>query len=156
MGNGPFPTELNDSIGDHLGIVGKEFGTVTKRKRRCGWFDANLVRQTAKLNGLTDIILTKLDVLDGLKNIKICVGYNIKNKQYNFLPSSELLQEKIKPIYKNLQGWDVSTFGKTKWADLPKNAKKYILFIEKIVGVKISVISTGPERSQTIIKKKIV
>ncbi len=156
VGNGPFPTELNDSIGDHLGIVGKEFGTVTKRKRRCGWFDANLVKQTAKLNGLTDIILTKLDVLDGLKNIKICVGYNIKNKKYNFLPSSESLQEKIQPIYKTLQGWDVSTFGKTKWSDLPNNAKKYILFIEKIVGVKISIISTGPERSQTIIKKKII
>ena len=150
VGSGPFPTELLDSLGEHLGEKGQEFGTVTKRKRRCGWFDANLVNQSVKISGITDIVLTKLDVLDEMEFIKICVGYKINDKQYDYLPFNELEQKLIQPIYKTLKGWQESTFGIQNWKNLPKNAQDYVLFLEKLIDSKISIISTGPERNQTI------
>jgi len=153
VGSGPFPTELKDSIGDFLIDKGKEFGTVTKRKRRCGWFDANLVSQSVKISGINEIVLTKLDVLDELKEIKICIGYSLDGKDYDYLPFSENLQSKIKPIYKSFLGWNKSTFGIKEWDQLPTNAQKYITAIEELIGVNISIISTGPERTQTIDKK---
>ncbi len=156
VGSGPFPTELTDSIGNYLGKKGNEFGTVTKRKRRCGWFDSNLVKQTVKISGVNSIILTKLDVLDDLKEIKICIGYNIEGKKYDYLPSSESMQKKIIPIYKTFKGWQTSTFGTKKWSDLPRNAKIYISSIEKLVETNVSTISTGPERTQTINKKNLL
>ena len=156
VGSGPFPTELNDEIGDYLVKYGQEFGTVTKRRRRCGWFDANLVRQTVKINGINDIVLTKLDVLDRLKEIKICTGYYINKIKLDYLPSDESSQFLVQPIYKTMSGWQQSTFGINKWSNLPKNAKRYIEEIEKIIETKITIISTGPERSQTIDKKKLL
>ncbi len=156
VGSGPFPTELLDDIGEYLTKTGKEYGTVTERKRRCGWFDANLVRQSVKISGINNIVLTKLDVLDKLKKIKVCVGYDIQGKNYDYFPSSEYKQNKIIPIYETLEGWDSSTFGITNWENLPKNAKNYISFLEKKIECEISIISTGPERSQTIDIKKIL
>ncbi len=156
MGAGPFPTELNNKIGDYLGKKGKEFGTVTQRKRRCGWFDANLVKQSVIISGVENIVLTKLDVLDELDELKICIGYKINGKNFDYLPFGENFQSKAKPIYKKIQGWQKSTYGLTKWSDLPAAAKDYIKTIEKIVGVDIAIISTGPERSQTIDRKKIL
>jgi len=156
VGSGPFPTELKGKIGNYLIERGKEYGTVTKRKRRCGWFDANLVKQSITISGINNIILTKLDILDDLKEIKICTGYNIEGTNYDYLPFSESMQNKIVPIYKNFIGWETSTFGITKWSDLPKNAQIYITSIEKIIEADISVISTGPERTQTIDKKKLL
>ncbi len=156
VGSGPFPSELNDEIGNHLIEKGKEFGTVTNRQRRCGWFDANLVKQSVKISGITDIVMTKLDVLDKLKTISVCKGYKINNKLYDYLPFNENLQSNVIPIYENLSGWQSSTFGITNWEDLPKEAKKYILFIEKLIGKRISIISTGPERNQTIDRNNIL
>ena len=156
VGAGPFPTELNNKIGDYLGKKGKEFGTVTLRKRRCGWFDANLVKQSVIISGVENIVLTKLDVLDELDELKICIGYRINRKKFDYLPFGENLQSKVKPIYKKIQGWRKSTYGLTKWSDLPDAAKNYIKAIEKIIGVDIAIISTGPERSQTIDRKKIL
>ncbi len=154
VGSGPFPTELKNKIGDYLVEKGKEFGTVTKRKRRCGWFDINLVKQSIKISGVSNIVLTKIDVLDKLKKIKLCVGYKINNKKYDYLPASEKLQSKIKPIYKTFDGWEESTFGLKTWLDLPLNARKYIVTLEKLLKTEISIISTGPERSQTIDRTK--
>ncbi len=156
VGAGPFPTELNNKIGDYLGKKGKEFGTVTLRKRRCGWFDANLVKQSVIVSGVENIVLTKLDVLDELDELKICIGYKINGKKFDYLPFGENLQLKAKPIYKKIQGWQKSTYGLTKWSDLPAAAKNYIKTIEEIIGVNIAIISTGPERSQTIDRKKIL
>ena len=150
VGSGPFPTELKDNIGEHLGEKGQEFGTVTKRKRRCGWFDSVLLKQSIKLNGITDIVLTKLDVLDELKEIKICTGYSIENKDYDYIPSEEFLFDKIKPIYKKVNGWEKSTAGINNFNDLPKNAKKYIKILEELMETKISIVSTGPDRKETI------
>ena len=156
VGSGPFPSELFDEIGDYLVVKGQEFGTVTKRKRRCGWFDANLVKQTVQISGVSDIVLTKLDVLDELSELKICVGYSIDNFKYDYLPFNENLQQIISPIYKILPGWQSSTFGITEWSDLPKNAQNYINYIEEVIETKISIISTGPERRQTIDKNNIL
>jgi len=156
VGHGPFPTELNDTVGDHLGEKGQEIGTVTKRKRRCGWFDANLVKQSVKISGITDIVLTKLDVLDELEFIKICVSYKLGKKEYTYLPFNESEQFSIQPIYKTIPGWRQSTYGINNWQDLPKKAQEYILFIESLVDTNISIISTGPERNQTIDRKKIL
>ena len=156
VGSGPFPSELFDEIGNYLVVKGKEFGTVTKRKRRCGWFDTILVKQTVQINGVSNIILTKLDVLDELNEIKICVGYKIDNSNYDYLPFNENLQQRILPIYKIMPGWKSSTFGITEWSDLPKNAQNYINYIEEVIKIKISIISTGPERSQTIDRNNIL
>ncbi len=150
VGSGPFPTELMDDIGGHLGEKGQEFGTVTKRKRRCGWFDSVLLKQSIKLNGITDIVLTKLDVLDELKEINVCTGYLIDNKHYDYLPSEEFLFDKIKPIYKKVAGWEKSTAGINKFDDLPENAKKYIKILEDLMETNISIVSTGPDRKETI------
>jgi adenylosuccinate synthase len=156
VGQGPFPTELIDAVGDYLGEKGQEIGTVTNRKRRCGWFDGNLVKQSAKISGITDIVLTKLDVLDELEFIKICISYKLGKKKYNYLPFNESEQFSIQPIYKIMPGWQQSTYGINKWQNLPQRAKEYILFIESLVDTNISIISTGPERNQTIDRKKIL
>ena len=150
VGSGPFPTELINDIGEYLGKKGQEFGTVTKRKRRCGWFDSVLLKKSIKLNGITDIVLTKLDVLDELKEINVCIGYSIDNINYDYLPSEEFLLDKIKPIYKKVSGWQTSTSGINKFNDLPENAKKYIKTLEDLMETNISVVSTGPDRKETI------
>ena len=151
VGEGPFPTELKDDIGELLGTRGKEFGTVTSRKRRCGWFDGVLVRQTIKVSGINGIALTKLDVLDGLNEIKMCVEYELNGKKINYLPASVDDQLKIKPIYKTFKGWQKTTNGIKNIDELPEEAKNYIYAIEDFIGAKISSISTSPERDDTIL-----
>ena len=151
VGSGPFPTELNDDIGESLGKRGKEFGTVTARKRRCGWFDGVLVRQTIKISGIHGIALTKLDVLDELEEIKMCIGYELNGKKIDYLPAASEDQFNIKPIYKSFPGWMVKTQGIRNFKDLPDNAKKYIHALEDFIEAKISSISTSPEREDTIL-----
>ena len=151
VGSGPFPTELNDDIGEILGRRGKEFGTVTARKRRCGWFDGVLVRQTIKVAGINGIALTKLDVLDELDEIKMCIKYDLNGKIMDYLPAATEDQFMIKPIYKTFPGWRTNTKGVRNIKDLPDNAKKYIHAIEDFIGAKISSISTSPEREDTIL-----
>ena len=151
VGEGPFPTELKDDVGEILGSRGKEFGTVTSRKRRCGWFDGVLVRQTIKISGIDAIALTKLDVLDELDEIKMCVEYNLDGKSIDYLPAAVEDQLKIKPVYKTFKGWKTSTSGIKSFDDLPANAKKYIKEVEDFIGTKISSISTSPERDDTIL-----
>ena len=151
MGEGPFPTELKDNIGELLGTRGKEFGTVTSRKRRCGWFDGVLVRQTIKISGIDGIALTKLDVLDELDEIKMCVQYELDGKKISYLPAAVEDQLKIKPIYETFAGWKTSTCGVKNIKELPKNAKTYIYAIEDFIGTNISSISTSPERDDTIL-----
>ena len=151
VGSGPFPTELKDEIGESLGRRGKEFGTVTARKRRCGWFDGVLVRQTIKISGIHGIALTKLDVLDELDEIKMCVGYELNGKKIDYLPAASEDQFNIKPIYKIFKGWKSQTQGIRSFKDLPENARKYIHALEDFVGAKISSISTSPERDDTIL-----
>ena len=151
VGEGPFPTELKDKTGELLGIRGKEFGTVTSRKRRCGWFDGVLVRQSIKISGIDGIALTKLDVLDELDEIKICVQYDLNGEKVDYLPAAVEDQLRIKPIYKTFPGWKESTNGIKNIDELPENAKKYIFAIEDFIGTKISSISTSPERDDTIL-----
>ena len=151
VGEGPFPTELTDKIGKHLGAKGKEFGTVTSRQRRCGWFDGVLVRQSIKISGINGIALTKLDVLDELDEIKICIQYDLNGKKIDYLPASIDEQLKIKPIYKIFKGWRSSTKGIKNVDELPDNAKKYIFALEDFVGTKVSSISTSPKREDTIL-----
>ena len=151
VGAGPFPTELTDDIGTHIGTKGKEFGTVTNRKRRCGWFDGVLVRQTIKISGIDGIALTKLDVLDELDEIKMCIAYELDGKKIDYLPAAVDDQLKVKPVYKTFKGWKSSTKGIKKFDDLPNNAKNYINVLEKFVESKISSISTSPERNDTIL-----
>ena len=151
VGEGPFPTELKDDIGEKLGTRGKEFGTVTSRKRRCGWFDGVLVRQTIKISGIDGIALTKLDVLDELDEIKMCVAYEINGKEIDYLPAAVEDQLKVKPIYKLFKGWKSETRGIKKFEDLPENAKTYVKAIEEFIETKISSISTSPEREDTIL-----
>ena len=151
VGSGPFPTELKDKIGESLGKRGKEFGTVTARKRRCGWFDGVLVRQTIKMSGINGIALTKLDVLDELDEIKVCVEYELDGRKIDYLPTSSEDQFKIKPIYKTFPGWKSSTQGIRNMKDLPEKAKNYIFALEDFVEAKISSISTSPERDDTIL-----
>ena len=153
VGEGPFPCELSDEIGRHLSTIGREKGTVTGRDRRCGWFDAVLVKQTCTISGVTGIALTKLDVLDGLKVIKICVGYKLGTKHFDYLPSAAALQKKVEPIYETLEGWTGSTVGARTWVDLPSNAIKYIKRIEELVGCTVALVSTSPERDDTILVK---
>ena len=151
VGEGPFPTELKNEIGNQIGRRGKEFGTVTNRKRRCGWFDAVLVKQTCAISGVNGIALTKIDVLDDLKTLYICTAYRLNGKKIDYFPSSLHDQIKAKPIYKRFDGWLKNTRGIKKWKDLPSNAKQYINFIKKYCGVKISSISTSPKREDTIL-----
>ena len=151
VGEGPFPTELKDEIGELLGSRGKEFGTVTSRKRRCGWFDGVLVRQTIKISGIDGIALTKLDVLDELDEIKICVKYEVNGKEMDYFPAAVDDQLNVKPIYKTFPGWKSSTQGTRNIKDLPENAKRYIHAIEEFIGARISSISTSPEREDTIL-----
>ncbi len=151
VGEGPFPTELKDEIGEKIGTIGKEFGTVTSRKRRCGWFDGVLVRQTIKISGIDGIALTKLDVLDSLDEIKICIAYEVDGKRLDYLPAAVDDQFKVKPIYKTFKGWNCSTKGIKKFEDLPDNAKNYIKELEKFIETKVASISTSPERNDTIL-----
>ncbi len=151
VGEGPFPTELKNETGEHLGKIGKEFGTVTSRKRRCGWFDGVLVRQTIKVSGINGIALTKLDVLDELDEIKMCVAYELDGKKVDYLPAAVDDQLKVKPIYKSFKGWKSSTKGIKNFENLPENAKIYIKELEKFIETKVSSISTSPERNDTIL-----
>ena len=156
VGSGPFVTELDNKIGDHFVEKGQEFGTVTKRKRRCGWFDTVLVGQSIAINGITDVVLTKLDVLDELEEIQVCVGYETKHKKYNYLPFDENIQNILMPIYETIPGWQESTFGLTSWDDLPKKAQNYISFLESKIQKNISIISTGPDRAHTIDRNNLL
>jgi len=153
VGEGPFPTELKNEIGNKIGKRGKEFGTVTNRRRRCGWFDAVLVKQSCIISGIHGIALTKIDVLDEFKDLYVCVGYKLNGKKIDYLPSSLLDQNKVKPIYKRFDGWLKNTKGIKKWNKLPKNAQKYIKFIKNYCDVRISSISTSPKREDTILLK---
>jgi len=151
VGEGPFPTELKNETGNRIGRRGNEFGTVTNRKRRCGWFDAVLVKQSCSISGINGIALTKIDVLDQFKDLYVCVAYKLNGKKIDYLPSSLQDQIKVKPIYKRFNGWLKNTRGIKKWNKLPKNAQKYIKFIKNYCGVKISSISTSPKREDTIL-----
>ncbi len=151
VGEGPFPTELKDKTGEQLGSRGKEFGTVTSRKRRCGWFDGVLVRQTIKISGINGIALTKLDVLDELEEIKMCVAYDLEGKEIDYLPAAVEDQLKVKPIYRSFEGWRAKTNGIKDFDKLPDNAKIYIKELEKFIETKVSSISTSPERKDTIL-----
>ena len=151
VGSGPFPTELFDDVGRGLGERGREFGTVTGRPRRCGWFDAVLVRQSAKVNGLNGVALTKLDVLDGVKELKVCVGYRIDGQTVDYFPASSTKQAKVEPIYETMEGWSESTFGARSWADLPATAVKYVRRIEELIEAPVALLSTSPERMDTIL-----
>jgi adenylosuccinate synthase len=153
VGAGPFPTELTDAIGDKIGERGREFGTVTGRKRRCGWFDSVLVRQIAKVSGIDGIALTKLDVLDGFDTIRICVGYMLDGERLNRLPASATVQAKIVPVYEDFEGWSQSTQGARRWADLPAQAVKYVRRLEELIECPITLLSTSPERDDTILMK---
>jgi adenylosuccinate synthase len=151
VGEGPFPTEDFGEVGNFLGTRGHEFGVVTGRKRRCGWFDAVLVRQTVKTSGITGIALTKLDVLDGLKEIKVCVGYDLDGSRIDYLPASMGAQARVKPIYETLEGWSETTAGARSWAELPAQAVKYVRYIEELIGAPVAMLSTSPERLDTIL-----
>jgi len=151
VGEGPFPTELFDSDGERLGERGHEFGTVTGRKRRCGWFDAVLVRQTCATSGVSGIALTKLDVLDGFKTLKICVGYELDGERLDYLPTAANLQARARPVYEELEGWTESTAGARSWADLPGAAIKYVRRIEELIHCPVALLSTSPERDDTIL-----
>lgn len=151
VGEGPFPTEQQNEVGEFLGTRGHEFGTVTGRRRRCGWFDAVLVRQTVCTSGINGIALTKLDVLDGLEEIKICVGYELDGERIDYLPASQGAQERVKPIYETMPGWKESTEGARTWAELPAQAIKYVRHVEELIGAPVAILSTSPERDDTIL-----
>ena len=151
VGSGPFPTELHDAVGERLGSRGHEFGTVTGRKRRCGWFDAVLVRQSAAVSGTTGIALTKLDVLDGFDEVRICTGYRLGGETLDYFPSHAADQMAVEPIYESMEGWGDSTAGARSWADLPAQAIKYIRRIEELIRCPVALVSTSPERADTIL-----
>jgi adenylosuccinate synthase len=153
VGSGPFPTELTDVTGDTLGERGREFGTVTGRKRRCGWFDAVMVRQAVKVGGIGGIALTKLDVLDGFDSLKVCIGYRIGETLYDYLPPGAAAQARVQPVYETLEGWRESTRGARSWAQLPATAIKYIRRIEELIEAPVALLSTSPERDDTILVK---
>ncbi|KAB2940054.1 MAG: adenylosuccinate synthase [Hyphomicrobium sp.] len=153
VGSGPFPTELNDEIGTRIGERGREFGTVTGRKRRCGWFDATLVRQTLKIAGIDGIALTKLDVLDGFDEIKVGVGYMLDGERIDRLPAGSGAQARVQPIYETLPGWTQSTHGARSWSELPAQAVKYVRYIEELIERPVTMLSTSPERDDTILMK---
>jgi len=151
VGEGPFPTELKDDDGERLGQRGHEFGTVTGRKRRCGWFDAALVRQTCAISGINGISLTKLDVLDGFETLKICVAYDLDGERLDYLPTAADQQARCTPIYEEMPGWSESTEGARSWNDLPGNAVKYVRRIEELIQCPVAMVSTSPEREDTIL-----
>jgi adenylosuccinate synthase len=151
VGSGPFPSELTDAIGQALGERGREFGTVTGRKRRCGWFDAALVRRSAKVAGIHGIALTKLDVLDGFPELKICTGYRIDGALVDHLPAASHMQAKAEPVYEIIEGWSESTKGARSWAQLPATAIKYVRRIEELIEAPVALLSTSPERDDTIL-----
>ena len=151
VGEGPFPTELDDADGERLGTRGHEFGTTTGRKRRCGWFDAALVRQTCAISGITGIALTKLDVLDGFEKLKICVAYELDGKRLDYLPTAAEEQARCTPIYEEVDGWSESTEGARSWNSLPANAVKYVRHIEELIQCPVALLSTSPERDDTIL-----
>jgi adenylosuccinate synthase len=151
VGDGPFPTEQTNEIGQRLGERGKEFGTVTGRPRRCGWFDAVLVRQAVKTSGVNGLALTKLDILDGLSEIKVAVGYRLNGKEISYLPAGETAQAGVEPIYETIEGWTESSAGARSWTDLPAQAIKYVRWIEELVGCPVTLVSTSPEREDTIL-----
>ncbi|MEC8029366.1 MAG: adenylosuccinate synthase [Pseudomonadota bacterium] len=153
VGEGPFPTEQDNEIGQKLGERGHEFGTVTGRKRRCGWFDAVLVKQAVQTGGIDGIALTKLDVLDGFDEIKICTGYMLDGEPINWLPADAPAQARIEPVFETLQGWHETSFGARSWADLPANAIRYVRYIEELIGAPVTLLSTSPEREDTILVK---
>ncbi|MGE0854615.1 MAG: adenylosuccinate synthase [Hyphomicrobiaceae bacterium] len=153
VGSGPFPTELTDEIGQLIGERGHEFGTVTGRARRCGWFDAVLVRQTIKVAGIDGIALTKLDVLDGFKELKVCVGYRLDGERIDRLPAGQYSQERIQPIYETFEGWSESTCGARSWSQLPAQAVKYVRTIEELIECPVTLLSTSPERDDTILMR---
>lgn len=153
VGSGPFPTELKDEIGELIGQRGHEFGTVTGRKRQCGWFDAVLVKQAIQTSGINGIALTKLDILDGFKQIKICTGYKYNGQILDYLPSAQNIQAAIEPIYEDIEGWEGSTAGARSFKDLPANAVKYVRRIEELIQTPVAILSTSPERDDTILMK---
>ena len=151
VGSGPFPTELTDATGRHLGERGREFGTVTGRPRRCGWFDAVMVRQAVRLGGISGLALTKLDVLDGIPELKVCVGYRINGQDYDYLPAGKLAQAAALPVFETHEGWAQPTSGARSWAELPAPAIKYVKRIEELVGAPVTLLSTGADRDDTIL-----
>lgn len=151
VGSGPFPTELDDETGERLGTRGHEFGTVTGRKRRCGWFDAVLVRQSAAVGGITGIALTKIDVLDGFEEVKICTGYRLRGQVIDYYPTHAADQALVEPVYETMPGWQESTAGARSWADLPAQAIKYIRRVEELIRCPVALVSTSPERADTIL-----
>ena len=151
VGSGPFPTELDDAVGRTLGERGREFGTVTGRPRRCGWFDAVMVRQAVRIGGVDGIALTKLDVLDGFDEIKICTGYRRGGRKYDYLPAGVSLQAGLEPVYETAEGWRESTRGARSWADLPAAAVKYVRRLEELIGAPVALLSTSPEREDTVL-----
>jgi adenylosuccinate synthase len=151
VGEGPFPTEQDNEVGEYLGTRGREFGTVTGRKRRCGWFDAVLVAQAVAVNGIHGIALTKLDVLDGLDEIKVCTGYRLDGQTIDYLPASQAAQARVEPIYETLEGWKETTAGARSWAELPAQAVKYVRYVEELIGAPVALLSTSPERDDTIL-----
>ncbi|MFY8095980.1 MAG: adenylosuccinate synthase [Niveispirillum sp.] len=153
VGSGPFPTELHDEIGDKIGQRGHEFGTVTGRKRRCGWFDAVMVRQAIKTGGITGIALTKLDVLDGFEELKVCTGYKLNGEVIQHLPAGQTAQAQVEPIYETFEGWSESTQGARSWAQLPAAAIKYVRRIEELIEAPVTLLSTSPERDDTILMR---
>jgi len=150
VGEGPFPTELKDATGEKLGERGHEFGTVTGRKRRCGWFDAVLVRQTCITGGVDGITLTKLDVLDGFEQIKVCIAYELDGKRLDYLPADANMQARLTPVYETMEGWEETTQGARSWAELPANAIKYVRRVEELIGAPVALLSTSPDRDDTI------
>jgi adenylosuccinate synthase len=151
VGSGPFPTEQDNEIGRLIGDRGREFGTVTGRRRRCGWFDAVLVRQTVRTSGIDGLALTKLDILDGFDEIKVCVDYRLDGRIIDYLPASEHAQSQVVPCYESISGWKEQTAGARSWADLPAQAIKYVRWIEELVGCPVALLSTSPERDDTIL-----
>ncbi len=151
VGSGPFPTELSDEVGRHLAQVGREKGTVTGRDRRCGWFDAALVRQTCITSGAKGIALTKLDVLDGLDELRICTGYRLDGREIDYLPTAADAQARVTPVYETMEGWRELTAGARSWADLPAGAVKYVRRIEELIRCPVAMLSTSPERDDTIL-----
>ncbi|MCZ7659502.1 MAG: adenylosuccinate synthase [Xanthobacteraceae bacterium] len=151
VGAGPFPTEQDNAIGRRIGERGREFGTVTGRPRRCGWFDAVLVRQTARTSGIDGLALTKLDILDGFEEIKVCVRYRLDGREIDYLPASAAAQARVEPVYETVEGWNSATAGARSWADLPAQAIKYVRRVEELVDCPVALLSTSPEREDTIL-----